>query len=86
MFCVVVEKLSFSRKERVTQDLGHTCSSKEPSLKDLQELAVRTFSKGKTTPEQVENASPEVDSKKQPNKDFHSNANLSSLARFLLSR
>lgn len=68
---------------RLLQQLG---SSKEPSLKDLQELAVRTFSKGKTTPEQVENASPEVDSKKQPNKDFHSNANLSSLARFLLSR
>ncbi|KAG5546198.1 hypothetical protein RHGRI_018395 [Rhododendron griersonianum] len=68
---------------RILQQLG---SSKEPSLKDLQELAARTFSKGKMTPEQAENASPEVDSKKQPNKEFHSNANLSSLARFLLSR
>ncbi|KAF7139914.1 hypothetical protein RHSIM_Rhsim06G0201500 [Rhododendron simsii] len=68
---------------RILQQLG---SSKEPSLKDLQELAARTFSKGKMTPEQAENTNPEVDSKKQPNKEFHSNANLSSLARFLLSR
>lgn len=86
MFYIVVEKWSFIRQEWVTQELGNTCSSKEPSLKDLQELAARTFSKGKMTPEQAENASPEVDSKKQPNKEFHSNANLSSLARFLLSR
>lgn len=86
MFYIVVEKWSFIRQEWFTQELGNTCSSKEPSLKDLQELAARTFSKGKMTPEQAENASPEVDNKKQPNKEFHSNANLSSLARFLLSR
>ena len=56
-------------------------------MKDLQELAARVITKGKSTPGQLENAHPEVDSrKKQPNKEFNSNANLSPLARFLLSR
>ncbi|GMP52999.1 hypothetical protein CsSME_00018608 [Camellia sinensis var. sinensis] len=69
---------------RLLQRLG---SSKESSLKDLQELAARVFTKGKMAPEQAENANPEADSrKKQPNKEFHSNTNLSPLARFLLSR
>lgn len=61
-------------------------SSKEPSLKDLQEVAVRGFSKGKKVTE-PENANAEADSKKkQQNKEAESNANLSPLARFLLSR
>ncbi|XP_057506761.1 uncharacterized protein LOC130789971 isoform X1 [Actinidia eriantha] len=69
---------------KLLQRLG---SSKESSLKDLQELAARVITKGKLTPGQAENAHPEVDSrKKQPIKEFNSNANLSPLARFLLSR
>ncbi|KAL0282646.1 UNVERIFIED_CONTAM: hypothetical protein Sangu_2484200, partial [Sesamum angustifolium] len=58
--------------------------SKEGSLKDLQELAARIFVKGKVeTP--ATNA--EAESKrKQPPKDLSSNANMSPLARFLLSR
>ncbi|CAL5341975.1 unnamed protein product [Camellia sinensis] len=70
----------------VTRLLHRLGSSKESSLKDLQELAARIFTKGEMAPEQAENTNPEVDSrKKQPNKEFHSNANLSSLAKFLLS-
>lgn len=62
------------------------CSSKESKTKDLQELAARIFSKTKTA-EAMQNASAEVDNKKkQQNKDLNSNANLSPLARFLLSR
>lgn len=62
-------------------------SSKESSLKDVQELAARVFSKGKAVPEATENVNLEADSKKkQQNKDYHSNPNLSPLARFLLSR
>lgn len=56
-------------------------------MKDLQELAARLFTKGKTSPEEVQNANTEADNrKKQQNKEFNSNANLSPLARFLLSR
>ncbi|KAK7853251.1 serine/threonine-protein kinase svka [Quercus suber] len=61
-------------------------SSKESSLKDLQELAALLFSKGKTTPEEMQNVNSENDyKKKQQNKELNSNANLSPLARFLLS-
>lgn len=61
-------------------------SSKEPSLKDLQEVAIRGFSKGKKVIE-PENANAEADSKKkQQDKEAQANANLSPLARFLLSR
>ncbi|XAR68315.1 Non-specific serine/threonine protein kinase [Bertholletia excelsa] len=71
----------------VTGLLRRLGSSKESSVKDLQELAARIFTKGKMAPEQTENANPEVDNrKKQPNKEYHSNSNLSPLARFLLSR
>ncbi|XP_075671247.1 uncharacterized protein LOC142640839 isoform X1 [Castanea sativa] len=62
-------------------------SSRESSLKDLQELAALLFSKGKTTPEEMQNVNSENDyKKKQQNKELNSNANLSPLARFLLSR
>ncbi|KAA8526814.1 hypothetical protein F0562_008957 [Nyssa sinensis] len=71
----------------VTGLLQRLGSSKESSLKDLQELAAHIFTKGKTPSEQTENANAEIDSKKkQQNKELHSNANLSALARFLLSR
>ncbi|RVW79344.1 Serine/threonine-protein kinase svkA [Vitis vinifera] len=60
---------------------------KESSLKDLQELATRVFTKGKTAPEEAENANAEADNRKrQQNKELNSNPNLSPLARFLLSR
>lgn len=69
-----------------TQVALNLYSSKESSVKDLQELSSRIFTKGKTT-EAAQNANAEVDNKKkQPNKDVNSNANLSPLARFLLSR
>ncbi|KAJ6752041.1 hypothetical protein OIU85_002461 [Salix viminalis] len=51
------------------------------------ELAARLLSKCKTTPEETQNGNTDADSmKKQPTKEFNSNANLSPLARFLLSR
>nr|GME02701.1 germinal center kinase 1-like isoform X1 [Ipomoea batatas] len=69
----------------VTRLLQRLASSKESSLKDLQELAARILTKGKT--EAAESSSTETDSKKkQQNKELQSNANMSSLARFLLSR
>ncbi|KAL5564344.1 hypothetical protein UlMin_027508 [Ulmus minor] len=72
----------------VSRLLQRLASSKESSLKDLHELAAHLFTKGKAaSEEETQNANTETDSrKKQQNKDFHSNANLSSLARFLLSR
>ncbi|KAF5730690.1 serine/threonine-protein kinase dst4 isoform X2 [Tripterygium wilfordii] len=71
----------------VNKLLQQLASSKESSLKDLQELAARVFSKGKTVLEGTQNANVEADNKKQQqNKEVNSNANLSPLARFLLSR
>ncbi|OMO88933.1 hypothetical protein CCACVL1_08092 [Corchorus capsularis] len=68
--------------------LERLASSKEPSVKDMQELAARMFIKGKlTTAEETQNANMETDiRKKQQHKELHSNSNLSPLARFLLSR
>ncbi|WVZ02478.1 hypothetical protein V8G54_023284 [Vigna mungo] len=63
--------------------LQRLASSKELSLKDLQELAGRLLSKTKSV-EEARNA--ETDLKKKQNKEIHSNSNLSPLARFLLSR
>ncbi|XP_019443927.1 PREDICTED: germinal center kinase 1-like isoform X1 [Lupinus angustifolius] len=60
--------------------LQQLASSKEDSLKDLQEFAGQLFNKTKSA---------DTDSgsrKKQQNKDLHPNSNLSPLARFLLSR
>ncbi|KAI5662515.1 hypothetical protein M9H77_21838 [Catharanthus roseus] len=66
----------------ISRMLQRLASSKDPSLKELQEVAARMFAKSKT---EAENTNAEVDSKKkQQNKD--SSANLSPLARFLLSR
>ncbi|KAK6154357.1 hypothetical protein DH2020_008605 [Rehmannia glutinosa] len=68
----------------VTTLLQQLGSSKEASLRDLQELADRIFVKGKI---ETPATNSEADTKKkQPNKELHSNANMSPLARFLLSR
>ncbi|KAH0654033.1 hypothetical protein KY289_031711 [Solanum tuberosum] len=68
----------------MTRLLQRLASAKDPSLKDLQDLAGRIFSKGKI---ETESTSTESDSKKkQQSKELNSNANLSPLARFLLSR
>ncbi|XP_010465472.1 PREDICTED: serine/threonine-protein kinase 3-like [Camelina sativa] len=53
-------------------------SSKEASVKDLHDMAVRVFAK--TTPDDA------VNKRKQDNKEFSSNTNVSPLGRFLLSR
>ncbi|KAM7498683.1 hypothetical protein LguiA_023097 [Lonicera macranthoides] len=67
--------------------LQRLASSNESSLKDLQEQAARAFAKGKTALEHTENANAEIENKKkQQTKEINSNANLSPLARFLLSR
>ncbi|XVE50196.1 hypothetical protein DITRI_Ditri01bG0142500 [Diplodiscus trichospermus] len=67
--------------------LERLASSKESSMKDMQELAARIFTKGKTTTEDTQNTNMETDSrKKQQHKELNSNSNLSPLARFLLSR
>ncbi|XP_034212210.1 serine/threonine-protein kinase 26 isoform X2 [Prunus dulcis] len=70
---------------KLLQRLASSNSSKESSLKDLQELAARIFTKGKTASEETQNTKAE-DKKRQQNKEFQSNANISPLARFLLSR
>ncbi|XP_010535076.1 PREDICTED: serine/threonine-protein kinase sid1-like isoform X2 [Tarenaya hassleriana] len=62
----------------VAKVIEHLGSSKEASMKELQEMAARVFAK--STPSDAENK------RKQPNKELNSNANLSPLARFLLSR
>ncbi|KAM3396053.1 serine/threonine-protein kinase 3/4 isoform X1 [Capsicum galapagoense] len=68
----------------MTRLLQRLASSKDSSLKDLQDLAGRIFSKGKI---ETESTSAEAESKKkQQSKELNSNANLSPLARFLLSR
>ncbi|XP_020239321.1 germinal center kinase 1 [Cajanus cajan] len=63
--------------------LQRLASSKETSLKDMQELAGQIFRNSKSA-EETRNA--EADNKKKQNKELHSNSNLSPLARFLLSR
>lgn len=56
-------------------------------MKDLRELAALIFTKSKTTSELTQNVNSEADNKKkQQTKELPSNANLSPLARFLLSR
>ncbi|XP_057454820.1 uncharacterized protein LOC130746268 isoform X2 [Lotus japonicus] len=65
--------------------LQQLASSKESSLKDLQELAAQIFNKTNSAEETHRNAEPD-NRKKQQNKDLHSNSSLSPLARFLLSR
>ncbi|GAA0152541.1 non-receptor serine/threonine protein kinase [Lithospermum erythrorhizon] len=67
----------------ITRLLQRLASSKDSSLKDVQDVAARMFSNGKT---ESESATAEVDRKKKQSKELHSNANLSPLARFLLSR
>ncbi|KAF4367166.1 hypothetical protein CsatB_011580 [Cannabis sativa] len=71
----------------ISRLLQRLSSSKESSLKDLHELASHIFTTEKTASEEIQNTIAEAENKKkQQNKEIHSNANLSSLARFLLSR
>ncbi|CAI9295075.1 unnamed protein product [Lactuca saligna] len=71
----------------VTRLLHRLASSKEPALKNVQEVATRGFSKGKKVNEQPENVNQEDDSKnKQQKNEAQPNGNLGPLARFLLSR
>ncbi|XP_073287253.1 uncharacterized protein [Primulina huaijiensis] len=68
----------------VTKLLQRLSSSKESSLKDLQELSARIFGEGNA---ETPSTSTEGDSKKKKqSKELPSNANMSPLARFLLSR
>ncbi|KAG9152552.1 hypothetical protein Leryth_023018 [Lithospermum erythrorhizon] len=68
----------------ITRLLQRLASSRDSSLKDVQEVASRIFSNGNTERESA--AAAEVDRKKNQSKELQSNANLSPLARFLLSR
>ncbi|KAL3652576.1 hypothetical protein CASFOL_002257 [Castilleja foliolosa] len=69
----------------VTKLLQRLASSKEESLKDLQDLAAQVFGKEKTEIPAATNS--EADGKKkQQSKENNSNSNMSPLARFLLSR
>ncbi|KAF7836697.1 germinal center kinase 1 isoform X1 [Senna tora] len=84
---VYMERIKPGSSDAVVKKLLHRlASSKESSLKGLQELAAELFTK--SAPEETQNGSAEVDSRrKQQNRDFHnSNSNLGPLARFLLSR
>ncbi|KAL8144112.1 hypothetical protein V2J09_017144 [Rumex salicifolius] len=67
---------------RIFQHIG---SSKEPSLKDLKDLAIHTFSRVTKASEQDLKAEADA-KKKQQHNELHSNPNLSPLSRFLLSR
>lgn len=61
------------------------CSSKESSLTGLQNLATTIFTKDPIVPAETGNAS--IDSKKMHhNEELSGNANLSPLAKFLLTR
>lgn len=52
-------------------------------MKDLNELAVQLYARGKVASEEKVESDNE---KRQQQNEFHSNTNLSPLARFLLSR
>ncbi|KAF5199790.1 kinase superfamily protein, partial [Thalictrum thalictroides] len=67
---------------KLLQRLG---SSKESSLVGLQELASRVFTKNIVVPVETENANVEAMNKKKQ-ADLSANANLSPLAKFLLTR
>ncbi|KZV23239.1 serine/threonine-protein kinase sid1-like [Dorcoceras hygrometricum] len=68
----------------VTKLLQRLSSTKESSLKELQELSAQIFVKGNA---ETQSTNTEGDSKKKhQSKELPSNANMSPLARFLLSR
>lgn len=71
----------------VSRLLHRLGSSRDPSLRDLQELAVHIFSGGNKSLDHSPNIISDADSKKKTqSKEFLSNPNISPLARFLLSR
>ncbi|XP_010260289.1 PREDICTED: serine/threonine-protein kinase 4-like isoform X2 [Nelumbo nucifera] len=61
-------------------------SSKESTMKGLQEMAARIFTKGKTVAEESENANVEAVDRKRQHLQLSGNQNLSPLARFLIAR
>ncbi|CAA0815998.1 Protein kinase superfamily protein [Striga hermonthica] len=70
----------------VTNLLQRLASSKDGSLKDLQDLAARIFVKAKTEIPTTSSEAADNKKKQQQNKEHNSNSNMSPLARFLLSR
>lgn len=71
----------------VSRLLNRLGSSRDPSLRDLQELAVHIFSRSNKAPEHSQNMVSDSDSNKNlQSKEFLSNPNISPLARFLISR
>lgn len=81
VYCLIFESL-WRRLNSCELD-----SSRDPSLRDLQELAVHVFSRSNKTPEHSQNTVSDSDGNKNlQSKDFLSNPNISPLARFLISR
>ncbi|XP_057531222.1 uncharacterized protein LOC130809450 [Amaranthus tricolor] len=71
----------------VSRLLHRLGSTRDPSLRDLQELAVHIFSESSKDLDQNQNMISASDSKKKlQSKEFLSDPNISPLARFLLSR
>ncbi|XP_074311117.1 uncharacterized protein LOC141646990 isoform X2 [Silene latifolia] len=70
----------------VSRLLHRLGSSRDPSLKDLQELAVHIFSRSDKAAEQGNLMSDADSKKKHQSKESLSNPNMSPLARFLLAR
>ncbi|KAH9609195.1 hypothetical protein KSS87_002231, partial [Heliosperma pusillum] len=70
----------------VSRLLHRLGSSRDPSLKDLQELAVHIFSRSDKAAEQSNLTSDADSKKKHQSKELLSNPNISPLARFLLAR
>lgn len=83
-----MERMKPGSSELLISRLLHRLgSSRDPSLKDLQELAAHIFSRSTKALEQSQSPASDADSKKkQQTKDFLSNPNISPLAKFLVSR
>lgn len=83
-----MERIKPGSSEVLVSRLLHRLgSSRDPSLKDLQELAAHIFSRSTSALEQSQNMMSDADNKKkQQSREFLSNPNISPLARFLLSR
>lgn len=86
VLCIMCDPLYIDLMFILFTQVKWLCSSKESSLKGLQELAERMFMKG-TQPIKDVDANLEVESrKKQSFMDPSEDSNLSPLAKFLLTR